>query len=274
MRKIAFFVCLAILASLANAAYLIVIEPVKGTAEAGDVIDLGVVGPGQKLELVAGRGAGEFSKNYAGESEALWDRMVVDATALPAGWKGEDSKYYETPMKAFVTVAQDADDGTYLFSISTVDEYDQIPPVTIKVKIRVSRELLEAEIQDARQTVGAGQPATYYVKLKNKSSASDGFEIAASGLPAQWAGARKVFVPHNSEQVFAMEVQGTEQGEYALDFNAKSLSSDLISSKAKATLLLKSDVFLDMQAASHGMLLFPTVEQALYSLLAVIANLL
>ncbi|NYZ78433.1 hypothetical protein H0N96_03460 [Candidatus Micrarchaeota archaeon] len=272
---IAFTLFLTFLAPGVFASHLIVTDPVSQTADATAIVDLGVVGPGQKLEVVATRASGEKAKNIAYEKEAAWDRIFVIPEELPSGWSSEDSKWYEEQMHAFVTVAKDAEDGIYFFKIRAFDEYEGVSALEVSFKVTVSRDLLEAQLVEKTVSVGVEQPALFYLRLKNKSSASDAFEIKVSGPPSIGTGVtRKVYLRHNSEDVIPIELFEGERGEYATLFEVKSLSSDAINAKDSATVLVFTSILHDMQAVSHGVLLFPTAEQLIYALLGLIAKLL
>ncbi|VVB67854.1 Uncharacterised protein [Candidatus Norongarragalina meridionalis] len=268
MKKLLFG--LLVLATFASAAQIVAIEPVAGVFTEGQVLDLGVVGPGQKMEIVAERITGENARQGG---EALWDRLVAVPESLPQGWTSEPSKFYESPMRAFVTVSRDAPDGDYVFTIKTIDEYEGVLTTAIQCKVSVSRSVLETGLLTERVSAGVEQPALYYVKLKNKSSASDVFEISVAGLPKENAVVKRVFVRHNTEIVAPYEVYSNEQGEYSLTFNVVSLSSDAIDGKPKGTLITYSSLYYDMLACSRGILLFPSVEQTLYALFGIAANL-
>lgn len=263
------FFAFVLLSTIASAAYLTVKEPVSQQLNDFASLDLGVVGPGQKLEVVALRPAGEQSKNTPNKAEALWDAVRIDG--LPEGWKAEDSKVYENNMKVFVTLPDNAADGEYAFNLRTLDEYDGLQPLVVKAKVRVSRDMVGMSVQNPEIRAGVSQPAIYYIKIRNPSSASDAFEITAKGLPSQWKYSKQAFVRYNSEEVVPYEVVGAEQGDYNVEITVKSLSSPLITSTGKVKLSTRSSVALDMQAASHGILLFPTVQQTVYSLLALIS---
>ena len=196
---------------------------------------------------------------------------MLKVEGLPQGWKGEDSKLYEEDMKAFVTLPEDAKNGVQTFLLKAMDEYDGLSTLTLKATVKVSADLLDVSIENPKITAGVNQPGVYYIKLKNKSSASDVFEISAKGLPSQWKYTKRVFVRHNSEEVVPYEVVGTEQGDYKIEIKVESLSSKLITTTKKTELSTRSGIKLDTEAASHGVLLFPTVEQTVYSLLSLLS---
>lgn len=262
---------LLVLASLVSAAQLSVIEPVTKTLKSGDTLDLGVVGPGQKVAVIASRPSGELSRQTAGAKEALWDRILVDG--LPQGWIGENSKLYENPFQAFVTVSPAANDGEYVFSIRTFNEYDNIPTVSVNAKVRVSKDVLGFSIKNHQVSTGVDQPAVLFLTLQNTGSASDVFELTLSGLPSGWSGKKTLFVPHNSAVNIAYEVVPKENGEYSLAFRAVSLSNGRIYKEDSARLKTETSVWNDVRTSANGILLFPSVQQSVYAGLAFLSHL-
>lgn len=272
MKKLFVFTLFFLVFSLNSSGepFLKVLSPVKQTVFGkGQVIDFGVVGPGQKIEIIASR----ETNNFVAGGEASWDRLLIPKEGLPEGWSNEDSYLYESPMKAFVLVSKDAEDGDYFFDLKTYDEYEGTPEILFKGKVSVSKEVLSFEAQNKHVFSGVGQPAVFLLKLVNHGSASDGFIITISGLPKKWSYSKKVFVPFNSEQIVSYELIGFEKGEFPITFEATSLSSNKISKKTNAFLRTETSLLKDASASSHGILLFPTVEQFVYSLLGLLGNL-
>ena len=278
MRKLiltllAAFAVFAALAGSASASHVLVDKPIAKelVANSSDILDLGVIGPGQKVELVVERGTGEMHPLYGNEKS--WDQLNVDKDSLPPGWEGVDALVYENPMKAFIIAARDAPDGEYVFSLTAVDELEGTPPQVIRVKVTISRDVLDFEPVTKSVSAGGGQPAVYTFRLTNKASASDVFEISVSGgLPSRWTFSKQVFVPLNSEAEAQYEVVSEEYGKFPIKFKAVSLSSSEISKETPAELVVQSSLYLEAKATSHGILLFPSVEQAIYSFIGFAAN--
>lgn len=268
----ALFLSLLFLSSFALASKLVVSEPVQVALHVGSSIDLGIIGPGQKIIIAAKRASGEASLNSPTGGEALWDRLLVDS--LPLGWVSEPSKFYEEPFQAFVTASPEAEDGDYYFALRTIDEYDGLAPLAATAKVKVSKDVLGLAVQNPELRVGVDQPAVFFLKLQNTGSASDVFEVSAEGLPASWVSKKKVFVPHNSVVSMAYEIVPKENGEYPLVFKADSLSSKEISKQASASMTTETSVWNDIRASANGILLFPSIQQALYSLWAFAAHLI
>ncbi|MFH1200002.1 MAG: hypothetical protein V1708_02955 [Candidatus Micrarchaeota archaeon] len=254
----------------ANAAHVAVTDPVSSQIMQGGSIDLGAVGPGQRIEIEITRKLGEL--DIEGK-EKHWERLVVLKDSLPLHWTAQDSQYYEEKMKAFVLVPSDAADGEYEFALQAIDQYGGTPPLDFRAKVKITRDVFSFRILQDRVSAGAGQPALYTMTLINTGSASDAFEVeAASGLPSEWMYKKKVFVPHNSQKQLQYEVIATDQGEFRVGFKATSVSSERITATATAGLSAYSSLMEDAKAASRGVLLFPGIEQAVYSLIGLIAT--
>jgi len=262
----------------AAAAHVKVLAPVEKTVDVGnaDALDLGLVGPGQKLELIVSVGAGEISKAGQTDSkkEAEWDWLQVVHSSLPQGWSGQDSLRFESPMKAFVVVAKDAPDGDYYFEFKVNDDFEGVTQMTIKAKARVRRELLSLRIVDEPVKLESNTKGTFQIELHNLASANDAFQLSLSGLPHQTEEntGQQIFVPLNSKVKVSVPVTAAEVGEYAIEFKAVSLSSPAIWDAKGTTLFAGTTLTSDLKAAGRGMLLFPSAAAAIYSLLSVLSG--
>lgn len=266
MRIAIAILALFALAGAPTAAYLTVLEPVEARLADGDSVRSGVAGPGQHIEIVADRHV----------DGANWDRLVVAENTLPAGWSRQDSLVYESGMKAIIYIPADARDGEYSFYVKATDEgnYEGLGELTFTYTVSVSRELLGVQIEPAQLVTGVAQPAVYAIRIDNNSTASDTFEISSSGLPSEWRYKRRVFVPHNAIAEAPYEIVSTEEGEYAPTITVRSLSSPFISQSKGVALVTRPSLLTDYQAAGRGLLVFPLVEQPIYSLIAFLANVL
>jgi len=269
------FALLTAFSFFAFASQLTVSSPVGQVLVASeDILDLGVIGPGQTVEIIASRGSGEIAEESFTKGEAQWDRLFVVRESLPVGWSAEDAKLYESPFHAFVTVSPTAGDGEYAFQLKTIDQYEGVEEKTFNAKVRVSKDLLEQEVSPRFVKTGVGLPAVFQVKLRNKSSASDLFEINATGVPGGWRETRKVFVKFSDELTVPYEILPGEQGEFSVSIQTSSLSSPLINAKDDVALVSVSALEQDLKALNRGLLLFPTAEQIVYSVLGLVSYLL
>lgn len=264
------FLLLSLFSSSVAAARVAVVDPVSQDITPGGSLELGVVGPGQRIEIEIQRGNGDYD-SITGK-EKMWDRLLVVKESLPSAWQAQDSLYYEKKMKAFVLLPRDAADGEYEFSLQAFDEYGGTPPLEFNAKVLVSKDVFKFDVLQAQVKSGVDQPAVYTLSLSNTGSASDAFEVEVSGgLPVGWTYKKRLFVPHNSQRQIQYEVIATDQGEFDVQFKATSLSSEKITGSDSAGLVAKSSLWEDMKAASRGVLLFPSIEQAVYSLVGLIA---
>ncbi|MEM4254716.1 MAG: hypothetical protein QXR53_00105 [Candidatus Norongarragalinales archaeon] len=256
-----------------HASQLNVISPVEQTLVLPEhVLDLGVIGPGQTVEVVTERGSGVIASESQTKGEALWDQLFVVRESLPVGWKAEDSKLFEKPFHAFVTASPTAEDGEYSFMLKAIDQYEGAKEKVFSAKVRISKDLLEKSVGQSRVVTGVGQPAVFQIKLRNKSSASDVFELKAYGVSESWKETRRVFVRFKDEVTVPFEILPSEQGEFNVEVSAVSLSSPLINAKSGVTLVAVSSIEQDLRALNKGLLLFPTVEQVVYSALSLVSH--
>ena len=274
-RPLIVFALLFAVAGIAAASHVIVTAPQPHTVNSGVAgeVYLGTIGPGQKVEVSIERGTNELSKDAKTfGSEAIWDKLVVVPESLPTGWRGRDSLTYETPLTAHIIAAEDAPDGEYAVQLRTIDEYEGVAPLTFTAKITVSRNVLNADLSPATITTGVGQPAIYWLTLTSYSVANDVYEISAEGLPYAWAYTKTVFVPRGSFTRVPYEIIGSTQKDFPVKFVVRSLSSPLIYRELDARLITVSSLLQDAKAAALGVPLFPSSEQAVYSLIGFLAN--
>ncbi|MEW6328873.1 MAG: hypothetical protein AB1468_02025 [Candidatus Micrarchaeota archaeon] len=275
-RPFALFIVILALASAVGLAraelvkYVNVVEPVVRTMhESDEPVEFGVVGPGQTVYIVA--------DPRVPESGGGWDQLEI--TKLPEGWSTEPSLLFERPMKALIKAAPDADDGTYDVSFRAVDAYngDYLGNMSFSGKVRVSRDVMEMSVSPLEARTGVGQPAGYFVTIKNKGVASDLFEVSVEGLPT-WKYRKTVYVPYGMpygiSKTVEYEIAGDEERDAELKVVVTSTSSPLIRAESSVKLHIQTNLISDFRAAGHGLLMFPVIEQPIYSLLGFISNLL
>ncbi len=274
------FACVlfAFLVSSTHAAYVKFVEPVTGTFQAGssEIVDLGVVGPGQKVEVVVDADTGEISRQNQtiSRKNANWNLLKVDAGSLPAGWRGENSGENEAPLKAYVIVSTQAPDGTYEFRLQAVDAGEGVPPLSFSARATVSRNVFNLALTSDPVKVRARETASYVLTLQNTGSANDVFGVQMLGVPGSQPREVQVLVPHNSKVQVTLPANVQEVGAYALTFSSRSLSSNEIKARTRTTLFVGSYLLTDARAAARGVLLFPSAEYAVYALWSVLGSVL
>lgn len=250
------------------------LEPLK--ADAGEEpLYLGVVGPGQTLELQFSRDTGlPAAISPDSGQNAFWDQASVIRSTLPNGWTSRDSLQYESPLTVFVTTSPNAEKKDYLFSVGFTDEYEGTAPQVAKFRVTVDPDVLDVSLNQPTVTAGVGQPAVFTLIAKSKSMASDTFVITASGLPYDWQFSKTFFLPHGSEGVVFFEVVGNIQKEVPFQINVTSISSGDIQKSANARVVTESTLLQDAKSTSLGLPLFPSVEQQVYAVVGLISNVL
>ena len=271
MRKDYALLAVLLLAFSVNATQLAVYEPVATTVSDNGFIDLGTVGPGQTAEITA---ESKITEGGIQGKGGVLDQLIF--LSVPAGWGTTPSKQYGSPMKAIMRVPADAEDGDYILTMQAVDEPpgEMLGNVTFRAMVHVSRSVLVVDVQPDKATTGAGQPAGYYVTINNNGFASDVFEVSSEGVP-DWHYRMVVFVPKGSSKIVRYEVVGNEEQEYRVKLKVRApFSSELLKADRDVTLDINTNLISDLQATGHGLLLFPGVEQPVYSLMGLLSNLL
>ncbi len=265
---------LLLLVSLVSSATVSLLDPVE--ANVGDApVFLGVAGPGQTIELKFSRDTGvPAAINPTTGKNAVWDQANVIQSNLPGGWSSKNSLKYENPLTVFITVSPKAEKKEYEFSVGFVDELEGTPAKIAKFKVKVDPDVFEFKLAEERVSTGVGQPALFTLKAKSKSIASDTFVIKATGLPYDWQFSKVFFLPHNQEKDIFFEVIGNIQKEVPFEITVSSVSSEELHKNIKATVLTSSNLLQDAKAASLGLPLFPSIEQNIYALIGLLANLL
>jgi hypothetical protein len=267
---------LILLMAVASATYLNIDEPVesKGMIENSTPLNIGVAGPGQTVYIVAERATiGPDNQIH----DPGWDRLAI--TNVPPGWTSEDSPWYETPMKAKIRIAPNATDGVYSFKAVAIDENNMkgLGNLTIDVNITVSKDVFIIDVTPTDVEAGVGEPAIYYIDIENKGAASDTFSITSSGLAA-WRFREDVLVPHSiqmlpAQKTIPYELVSNEETETDIYLNVTSLSSDQISKELRVKLMARPSLVSDYKATDHGLLVFPLIENPIYSLIAFLSKL-
>ncbi|MFH0817855.1 MAG: hypothetical protein V1909_04440 [Candidatus Micrarchaeota archaeon] len=246
-----------------------VYEPVSTMVSDGETIDLGVVGPGQTAYVDV---ESEIKEGGIQGKGGRLDQLVF--TSTPTGWETEPSKLYGVPMRAIIKVPADASDGIYELVMKAVDEgnKEQLGETMFKARLAVSKDVLKIDVWPEKATTGAGQPAGYYVKISNTGVASDVFEVSSEGVPG-WPYRQVAFVPKGSSKVVRYEVVGNEEQEYNVKISVRGFSSARLRAEKNVYLDINTNLASDLQATGHGLLLFPIIEQPVYSIMGLVSNL-
>ncbi len=267
---------LALAPLMVGASVISVLTPIQQSiSSSNQVVNLGLVGPGQKVEVTFDRGTQQqvsyLNASYYGFREAVWDKANV--VSMPAGWSASDSLYYETPLTVFVFVSPNASEGLYNFTVEFLNEYQGVQPFNATFQVQVSDNVVETSLLNPVVYTSVGQPAVYTLNVQSLSSASDIFEVSAEGLPYNWQFTKTFFLPRDSNVTVYYEVVGSELKNLNFNIRVQSISSSLISSEANASLVTTSSLIQQMEGVSEGVPLFPSIEQTVYSLIGLVAGL-
>ncbi|NYZ78678.1 hypothetical protein H0N99_00865 [Candidatus Micrarchaeota archaeon] len=269
---------LLLLTAVVGATYLNIDEPIesKGMMENSPALNIGIAGPGQTVYIVAERATiGPDDRIH----DPGWDQLVI--TDVPPGWSTEDSPLYETPMKAKIKIAPDATDGAYTFKATAVNEDNVtgLGNLTVNIILNVSKNVFTIDVTPNEVETGVGEPAIYYIDIDNAGAASDTFSITSSGLPA-WRFTKDVLAPHAinpfapARKTIPYEVVSNEETDKEIYLNVTSQSSDQITKELKVRLKATPSLISDYRATAHGLLIFPLIENPIYSLIAFLSKLI
>lgn len=258
-----------VLFAVSNVSAIELLTPIARQVNAGDTVYVGMIGPGQTISLtinprVYSGGVNNIGGNY--------DIAVVKT--LPVGWKSKDSKLYGKPLQVQITAAKDAEEGEYITNIEVQDEGDgeKLGNITFTAKIKVVRDVLDVDIEPNSIKTGAGQPARFFITVKNKGTAEDVFEISSYGRK-EWNMKKYIYVPANTAKTVTYEIIGEEEEEFNQIISVVSISSNLVSKEGMVSVKVYSDVLSDYRATNHGVLLFPIIQGPVYAFAGVLSNL-
>ena len=249
---------------------ILILEP-SAVVEKGGSVDLGAIGPGQTISMKIEPKVSEGG--IYGEG-GVFDYAVVEE--LPPGWKGKNSKLYERPLYVSITAAHTAEEGQYQARVKLVDEFngERLGNFTFNVKIRVSKDVMDAEISPERITTSPGQPAVFTIIVENKGAAGDVFEIGAEG-PKRWSFKKFIYVAPKQKKVVRYEVVGEEEEVYKAKIYVKSTASEEIKRAKEVEIEVRPTLEGDIKASANGIMIYPFFNlplQALNSFLSIFLN--
>ncbi|NYZ74146.1 hypothetical protein H0O00_03310 [Candidatus Micrarchaeota archaeon] len=260
-------IALALIFSLSFAIDLV--SPEMKGVKTGDVIDLGTIGPGQTVSLLIDR---EVTTGGIHGEGGFYDMAVV--ADLPSGWATKESKLYQDPLQVTITADPNATEGEYSALVKVIDENngEELGNVTFIVNVRITYDVMDFDVTPTYLNVGPGQPARFSIKITNKGSTSDVFDVSATGAK-KWDFVRPVFIPAQTTKTIPYEIVGSEEETYRTTINVVSKASPIIADQKNVTLFVKSDLIGDYKATNNGVMVFPIFEAQVYALAGLISNL-
>jgi hypothetical protein len=259
-------VALVLIVALSYAIDLV--SPEVKNVRNGDVIDLGTIGPGQTVSILIDPKV--TTGGIHGEG-GLYDMAV--AADVPRGWAGSDSKLYQTPLMVTITADPNAPEDNYTSSITVIDENngEQLGNVTFLAKVRITWDVMDFDVSPPYKNVGPGQPARFAIRITNKGSTSDVFNVSATGTK-RWDFVKPVFVPAQTTKTIYYEVVAEEEETYKTTIKVVSTASENIADEKNVTLFVRSDLLGDYKAANNGVLVFPIFEAPIYAITGLLSN--
>lgn len=245
------------------------LEPTTATIKSGDNIFLGVIGPGQTID-VAMRG---IAQNCGREMRGgTWYRFRV--LTYPPGWEPIEFKWMADIMKSGVKASRTAKDGNYTITLLLEEDpakAQELGTIMFTADIVVDKNVLRSRVLKHELTTGVGLPARYDVVIENSGDASDVIMLSSIGFPA-WNMTRALHLPKKAKMITFYEVLVNEEKEYEGKIIVTSQSSALMAQSHDVKLTARSSLLGDIRATKYGLLLFPAILEPFYSLLALIAS--
>lgn len=251
-------------------------SPEAKDVKTGDVIDLGTIGPGQTVSILIDRTVTTGGLHGKG---GLYDMAVAED--LPRGWASKESELYQDPLQVTITADPNAPEGDYTALIKVIDEGagatpgttgEQLGNITFLVKVHITYDVMDFEVSPTYMNVGPGQPARFAIRITNKGSTSDVFEVSATGAK-QLEFTKPVFVPAQTTKTIPYEIIASEEEAYRTTISVVSKASPIIADQKNVTLFVRSDLLGDYKATNNGVIVFPIFEAPVYALAGLISNL-
>ena len=192
--KAAFLLSIILLSALVFAvgpSQVKLLEPVEITVSNGDVVNAGLIGPGQTLSVMVSTKVDTGGKYDQGGN---WKNLKAEN--LPLGWQSTFSEYGPN-LKINIKAPADTPEGKYMltFSVNDPDDSQQIgEKVVFYVAVEVSDNVIDMLVYPETVTVQPGSPGRFTIRMTNPSSASDVFTIEGAGITG-WRFRKEVFVP-------------------------------------------------------------------------------
>ena len=255
-----------------SAMYLQIEGPITaGPLMDGSSISLGKVGPGESFYILASA----TTTNQTGTVVDIgWDTLEavnLSRTCSPSLWCSEPSPLYENPMKIKITVAPNAQNGTYMIPIRAVNvgNYSKLGNLTINAYINVTPNVFTSDVSPTKLIAGVGQPASLEVKINNTGASDDPFLINTYGLPA-WNTSVEVIAAHFTNNTYFYPVFMNEPGDYHFNLTINSTTSPLIKKSYPVELVVQDSLINDYGATGQGVPLSPVIYEPAYALMLLI----
>lgn len=270
MHKALTLLALALFASFCFATTIVVLTPIQKQIADYQEVNLGTIGPGQTVSLSVEPKVTTGGVNGIG---GRWDTLVI--TRPPLGWTVKASKWDADPLQVELTAPADAPEGNYTALVTIADDNDAEKiggSMTFRATVTISNDVMAMDVAPREVKVGANQPARFLITIENKGDASDVFEVSSSGIRG-WDFRKTIYVGSKQTKQLSYEAVGKEEQTLHAQIKARSVSSDLIQKNQNVTIKVETDLISDYKATTRGLMVFPMIEQPVYSLMGLIGNL-
>ena len=236
------------------------IEPATQSVLPNQVVELGSVQPGERLELIV-------APQTAQPLGVRWGS--VQATNLPMGWVSNSAVSAENFVLT-ISIPKDAVESSYNFKVGASSSGDNALQETFTVSVFVRNDLLNSSISSLQESTVAGKQAVFTISLLNDSIAPHDVLIE-SDLPLQWYKPVHVTVAPHSVQKVSLVVTPQTYGQRNSYFSVKSALNDMEFKRFDAVLEVQPTLQSKFSVSLYGFPFFTPTLFPYYALNAFIA---
>ncbi len=180
-----------------------VLSPVEKVAENNSVLTIGEMQPGETLELLIDRDAGNFE----------WNSLTVENESSFPQLDFSVEKTFQT-ISLFITVPKTFSQDVFNFKIVLLSEpFEE----SFNARLSVKENLLSSSLLEKSTSSVIGQKTKYDLRIVNSSSASHKIRVSSS-LPVYWFEPFETELKGKEEKSFELEVVPVVHGLRAFDF--------------------------------------------------------
>lgn len=200
--------CLFVLFSSMALATITIAKPIQQTIPEDQVFELGEIEAGQTFDLV-------ISKYSVGVEGKAWRDFNV---LLPKDWRLQIIPQPNNPntMAYLVTVPIRASSQSYAIQVKSNPESGQESQV-ISLIVKVSNNLIRADVDNLSQTTMVGQPVSYRGRLQNNSIATARVRVD-SDAGSLWLKPIEVNIPPKQSQELNLVLNPGHYGKKSFRF--------------------------------------------------------
>lgn len=160
------FIALAFILLFGSMAFatITIAKPVQQTIPEDQVFELGEIEAGQSFDLIV-------SKYSVGTEGKAWESFII---TLPTDWKMQITPQPNNPntIVYVVTVPARAASQSYSIQVKSVPGASGLQSQVVSLLVKVSDNLIRADVDNLSQTTTVGVPVSYRGRLQNNSIAT------------------------------------------------------------------------------------------------------